>query len=241
MQEADGVNMEALEVLVSALVEFILEESEAVAAAVVKLQAVTKQHVGASSPSPAALAAASAVLEDAVAAAMQAYGRWRLGVLLLHLVATFTALTTPSHLLPGHPEQVGPGWEDTCLAYLLLQQQRDDGLPVSDWFGLFCQAQGVQGLGGDCGEDAGTAAPAEEILEGPNRRRAVVARARAGRKARGYAEARVWKATKRRRLTAVQRVFAPECHSSLTFGTSQQITAGWDHTESLPDYDYGSD
>jgi hypothetical protein len=61
----------------------------AIAAAVVKLQAVTEHRVG-SSPSAAAVAAARAVLEDAVAAAMQAYGRWRLGVLLLHTVATFT-------------------------------------------------------------------------------------------------------------------------------------------------------
>jgi hypothetical protein len=38
----------------------------------------------------AAAAAAAGVLEEAVWAAMQSFGRWRLGVLLLHMLAEFT-------------------------------------------------------------------------------------------------------------------------------------------------------
>jgi hypothetical protein len=245
--------------------------------------------------------------------------------------AVHAALTAPNHLLPGHPEQEGPGWEDTCLAYLLLQQQRDDGLPVSDWFGLFCQAQGVQGLGESPGQDVGRTFPEEDVPGGGSR--AVVARARAGRKARGYAEARggtgddvggdaapdvllacagsnggrrrpapsdqnaaaatgsgkkcndpgvasddnskqaaakaavderqlleaaarfsqaaaelqllgVWKATKRRRLSAVQRVFAPECYTNVSSSRPHSLgtAVGCDENdESLPDEDLGSE
>ncbi|KAF6259140.1 hypothetical protein COO60DRAFT_1638610 [Scenedesmus sp. NREL 46B-D3] len=102
--------------------------------------------------------------------------------------AVHAALTGPAQRMPGHPQHLGPGWEDTCLAYMLLQQQREDGLAVADWFGLFCQAQGVKGFSSAANEAAIVAD--EQGAAAPGAGRAARARARQGRKARGYAEAR---------------------------------------------------
>jgi len=58
------------------------------AAALQHLKAVTSLSGG--SPSAAAMAAAAGVLEESVWSGTQAFGRWRLGVLLLQVVASFT-------------------------------------------------------------------------------------------------------------------------------------------------------
>lgn len=107
--------------------------------------------------------------------------------------AVHAALVDPSQKLPGHPEKLQDGWEDTCLAYVLLQQQRDDSLAVSDWFGLFCQAQGLQGFRGNEGGFVGYSNDSD--LDDSDAQQAPVGRAarnkaRRGRKARGYADAR---------------------------------------------------
>jgi hypothetical protein len=169
-----------------------------------------------------AVAAAPAALGASLAAAGAAAFTFDSAALFeSHLAAAapaavHTALVAPHLRLQGHPVgasplpgslQQQPGWEDTCLAYVLLQQQRDEGLPVSDWFGLFCEAVGVQGYARHPGRDASAeaqqwrggdeAAAAAAAAAGGRRgdgavgsNRAAKARARAGRKARGYAEAR---------------------------------------------------
>jgi hypothetical protein len=127
------------------------------------------------------------------------------GVLERHLApaapaAVHTALVAPFLRLQGHPASLGsPGWEDTSLAYVLLQQQRDDGMPVSDWFGLFCEALALKGFqqgegqGGegdaDLASNSSLGGAAGGVL-GAAAGRAVRSRARRGLKARGYAAAR---------------------------------------------------
>jgi hypothetical protein len=122
-----------------------------------------------------------------------------------------TALVAPALRLQGHPHSLGNhGWEDTCLAYILLQQQRDDGMPVSDWFGLFCEAlelKGFQSAGEQSVAAAVAAAAARGLgtvddmgarnlggaaggVVGAAAGRAMRSKARTGRKARGYADAR---------------------------------------------------
>ncbi|WIA28078.1 hypothetical protein OEZ86_010663 [Tetradesmus obliquus] len=240
----------------------------------------------------------------------------RSGVVACAAQAVHAALTEPSARMPGHPQLMEPGWEDTCLAYMLLQQQREDGMPVADWFGLFCQAQGVQGF--SSAADAAAMEADEEGAAAPGTGRAARARARQGRKARGYAEARdsaaaaaaaaaqapgsskkkagsssrdqatpkkrgaaaaaavadadsagvdqqqqvdaqelmvaaarfcqaaaelqllgVWKASKRRRLAAVTRMFAPEGPGMVLRGAAADgAAAAAAALESLPDHDY---
>jgi hypothetical protein len=124
-----------------------------------------------------------------------------------------TALVAPALRLQGHPLSVGAqGWEDTCMSYVLLQQQRDDGMPVSDWFGLFCESLGLQGFtsaaestvaGAIAAAAAGGLGCADDHQEGEGglggaaggvvgvaAGRALRSKARTGRKARGYADAR---------------------------------------------------
>jgi hypothetical protein len=61
------------------------------AAAIKKLQSFVHPAGGKQQRADkAAAAAAAGVLQEAVWAAVQAFGRWRLGVLLLHLLAEFT-------------------------------------------------------------------------------------------------------------------------------------------------------
>jgi hypothetical protein len=69
------------------------QDTAATAAALEKLRAFLHPAGGKqqrADKAAAATAAAAGVLEEAVWGAMQAFGRWRLGVLLLHMLAEFT-------------------------------------------------------------------------------------------------------------------------------------------------------
>ena len=69
------------------------------------------------------------------------------------------ALGQPWEQLPGCLREMDGSWEDVCVGYKLLQTYPGDGVPIGEWFGLFCSTVGLAVGPGANKEEEGTKGP----------------------------------------------------------------------------------